>query len=109
MSNSISTFRELLIFGEPDNASLVAKQMETINQNREGVKERSLKIILVNENSDLYKKYKVIPGNFIIILIGKDGSEKFRSEQVVEIEKIFAIIDAMPMRKAEIKGNDTNQ
>jgi len=36
-------------------------------------------------------------------LIGKDGGVKYNTNQPVKINKIFQIIDKMPMRMKEIK------
>ena len=110
MAQPFLDYRTLLIFGEEDNNVAVSKQTQLLHQNMEGVIERSLKIILVKNESNLWVKYKIPAGSFALLLIGKDGTEKFRSDQPVTTEKIFAIIDAMPMRKAEIKnkGNKTD-
>lgn len=40
---------------------------------------------------------------FGTLLIGLDGGVKLRSRRVVEPDKFWALIDAMPMRKAELK------
>jgi hypothetical protein len=39
-----------------------------------------------------------------ICLIGKDGGVKARQKQL-DINKLFALIDSMPMRQAEMKNN----
>ncbi len=51
----------------------------------------------------LRKYLSVSPGQFMVILIGKDGGEKFRQDRNVELKQIFKIIDAMPMRQQEMK------
>ncbi len=48
------------------------------------------------------KKYQLREGDFEVILIGKDGGVKLRENSFVEQEKIFALIDTMPMRQAEM-------
>ena len=100
---TFSDFRELLIFGEADKSAMVSKQLQLLHKDMEGLKERSIKIIVVKNESDLYKKYQIKQDSFTIILIGKDNSEKYRSNTIIEIAQLFAIIDAMPMRKEEIK------
>jgi hypothetical protein len=40
---------------------------------------------------------------FSVTLIGKDGGEKLRRTKLLAPEELFAIIDAMPMRRAEIR------
>ena len=41
--------------------------------------------------------------NFKLLLIGKDGGEKYNSNDPVNINVIYELIDGMPMRKQEIK------
>ena len=51
----------------------------------------------------LRKHLSVPPGQSMVILIGKDGGEKFRQDRNVELKEIFKIIDVMPMRRQEMK------
>lgn len=41
------------------------------------------------------------PGSFALRLIGKDGSVKFSADSMTPMNRIYALIDTMPMRKAE--------
>ena len=41
--------------------------------------------------------------SFSIVLIGKDGGEKLRRTTPLSPEELFAIVDAMPMRRAEMR------
>lgn len=45
------------------------------------------------------------PGLFALRLIGKDGSVKLSSESATPMEDIYALIDTMPMRRAEQREN----
>ena len=40
------------------------------------------------------------------MLIGLDGGIKLEQIQILSAEKLFAIIDGMPMRKREIRKNN---
>jgi len=40
---------------------------------------------------------------FSVVLIGKDGGEKLRRDRPVPPEELFALVDAMPMRREEIR------
>ena len=40
---------------------------------------------------------------FSIVLIGKDGGEKLRRHTPLAPEEFFALVDAMPMRRAEMR------
>jgi hypothetical protein len=57
----------------------------------------------LSDNSDpLYKKYIADTSGFIVLLIGKDGSVKHRTNKLLPVDELFAIIDVMPMRKREM-------
>ena len=51
----------------------------------------------------LRTKFRVPKGAFRAILIGKDGGEKYRATKPVTSQMVFGMIDAMPMRKQEMK------
>ncbi len=50
------------------------------------------------------RKFQVNPGDFAAILIGKDGGAKLRSSKPLSMQKLEEAIDAMPMRKDEVKS-----
>ena len=49
-------------------------------------------------------RFGVEDGAFATVLVGRDGGEKFRSTEPVPAEKLFGLIDAMPMRRREIRA-----
>ncbi len=51
----------------------------------------------------LRKKFSIMPGQHMVILIGKDGELKLRKELPVGLSEIFSVIDAMPMRQREMR------
>jgi hypothetical protein len=51
---------------------------------------------------DLHLVTRANAAAFRIRLIGKDGGEKLDSSAPVSAEALFALIDAMPMRRAEM-------
>ncbi|WP_232312774.1 DUF4174 domain-containing protein [Enterovibrio coralii] len=55
-----------------------------------------------NEISTLLEKFGIPSNEHIAVLIGKDGTEKFRWETEVNINELVDVIDEMPMRKQEI-------
>jgi len=55
--------------------------------------------------SKLRSHYGISDDHFAMLLIGKDGAEKFRSEEVASLQQIFALIDGMPMRQNEMQEN----
>ena len=51
------------------------------------------------------RRFAIDRDQFAAILIGKDGSEKYRTYDVPELDGIFALIDGMPMRQDEMSQN----
>jgi len=51
----------------------------------------------------LRREFKVPVDDFAFILIGKDGTVKLRSGEIILCADLFALIDSMPMRKEEIR------
>lgn len=98
-----SSHRMIYFFGKEANQQLVNQQVEMLNKSGGAVKERDIEIKVIAENDPLYKKYKADPAKFTVVLVGKDGGEKYRSNKVLQPAELFAIIDAMPMRKQEMK------
>ena len=54
--------------------------------------------------TDLRREFRVGRRELTVVLVGKDGGEKFRSHEPVTIEKLVALIDAMPMRQQEVRN-----
>ncbi len=51
-----------------------------------------------------HSRYGVQPGADAAILIGLDGTEKARWDTAPTLSEIFAVIDAMPMRRRELEA-----
>ena len=94
--------RMVLVFG--NNPMLVQQQLAALQKDSSGLAERDLIVKQVKPGESLYQTYHIIPNEpFTVILIGKDGGEKFRSSSILSTSNLFAMIDAMPMRQAEIR------
>ena len=53
----------------------------------------------------LRKRFGLSSSDFAVLLIGKDGHEKYRAESAPELSQIFALVDGMPMRIEEMNAN----
>lgn len=102
-TKSESNNRQLLIFGKERNEKMVKEQTTILAREDPGLKDRDLIVTVVNSGSNLYSKYNVHFDDFTVILVGKDGTEKFRTQKLLLPAKLFTIIDAMPMRKREMR------
>lgn len=99
--------RQIFIFYTKDGLEKQKAQAAIFDAYRRDIHERDIKVTFVTDpekNSLQWKKWEVDRSDpFTFVLIGRDGGEKLRSAEVVSAEKLFGLIDAMPMRKNEIK------
>jgi len=105
--DTAQSFREIILFAYADDDKLLKKQLEILNSDPKGLAERDLKIsvkIWAKDKGLTHKKFKITKNQYAFILIGKDGGEKYRSFNVVTKQKLYSIIDAMPMRRYEMKN-----
>jgi len=57
----------------------------------------------------LRNRYEVPVDDFAVVLVGKDGGEKRRDLAPVEADVIFETIDAMPMRRSEMRQSGNGE
>jgi len=111
--------RVLLVFTAHPKHALYQEQIKAFEQATAGVLDRDLVVFKVvgNEgytpdhkrltkfqNQQLRKHYEVPSIQFQVILIGKDGGEKMRTiKQTMDVKQLFRTIDAMPMRRSEMR------
>jgi hypothetical protein len=103
--------RVLLVIAPSANDEQIQKQQDILQKQKAGLQDRDLEIIYLPMNTAkqgdqdfLMRKFNMKPNEFYAILIGKDGTEKLRSAIPLEAEKLFGTIDAMPMRKEEMRN-----
>lgn len=97
--------RQVIIFGSPQSKP-VMQQLALLKKEAAGVEERDIEITLAPKEMKWHKKYNVAPSDtFTLLLIGKDGGEKYRVGKPTAAQELFAIIDAMPMRQSEMHRN----
>jgi len=56
----------------------------------------------------LESKYQPLENEIMVVLIGKDGSEKYR-KTYLDFAEIYRIIDAMPMRQQEMAAQQASE
>lgn len=123
-------YRILLVFAPTPQDPQLQQQIKAFNHHESDLRDRDLLIIPVVANSvppiapdtlrllnppavspqeqlTLRTRFHVQPSDFAAVLLGKDGGEKFRSHTPVAPAKLNQIIDAMPMRRDEMKQKTT--
>ena len=95
--------RVLLVFASSAENKNYLEQKSLLEGAENGLLERDLAISFITNLSDPLRADYSVSGEFTVILIGKDGTEKERFSEPVEPASLFSIIDQMPMRRREIK------
>ena len=98
----LANHRTVLVFG--NNSTMVQRQLAVFQKDSSGLAERDIIVKQVKPGDKLYQTNPIISNEpFTVILIGKDGGEKYRSASILSTSRLFAMIDAMPMRQAEMR------
>lgn len=105
--------RLLLLFAPDQNHADFSNQKNIIGKNTQGIAERDLLVLELTPNGkqaaqrqELLTQFGVEEQAYTLILLGKDGLEKYRSQKPVPMEEIFSIIDQMPMRRQEMRKQE---
>lgn len=62
-------------------------------------------VINADQSQRLLKQFAIGENTFSAVLIGKDGGEKLRVDEIPDLQAIYALIDGMPMRSREMRAN----
>ncbi len=86
--------RRTLLLRAPtaDHPQLLAQQA-ILDADPDGLFERDVAVVTALNPTG--------PQRFEAVLVGKDGREKLRRTEPLSLAALYALIDAMPMRKAE--------
>ncbi|TVQ06781.1 MAG: DUF4174 domain-containing protein [Bacteroidetes bacterium] len=109
--------RLILLITDDENNSTFKSQIVEFRKDLTGLNERKLIIYQVMpgeyktglngetkiKSSRLYKDYKKSDAGFEVVLLGLDGGVKLQQNELLSLEKLYATIDAMPMRRREIE------
>ena len=110
--------RVILLFAPEEKEAIYQEQVKHLQADRAGLADRDLVVYSIfkadgfspNEThlakakiEHLRKRYEIKEGEFAILLIGKDGGEKLRNYAFTPRNDLYRLIDAMPMRRAEMR------
>ncbi len=105
--------RILVLFAE-DGSSRLKQQVDLLKNRTPEMDDRDMLVLQVSKTDvkSVYGKAPrldaaalraeagIVGSDFTAVLIGKDGGEKLRSDDVLKERDIFDLIDSMPMRRA---------
>ncbi len=103
-ADSLSDYRwkNRLVLWQSDSAEFREKFQKTWDAVAAECAERDV-LVLPIEGAALRDELDVAAGENVILLVGKDGGVKERWSEAVDPAAVFALIDAMPMRKREMR------
>ena len=115
--------RVLIIKYNDHSKDLFKEQRAFLEGEAKGLKERKMLLVFCKDNDCTFKDYvkdevytlqngKRVKldfpwkdkATFELVLLGLDGGVKFRKDSPITSEELYAIIDGMPMRRAELGG-----
>ncbi len=99
----------VLVLSAPDPADArLRAQRAALDSARGGLAERDLVVLEAvgtgAEAQALRARLDLPAEGFRAVLIGKDGGAKLIADTPIAPARLFATIDAMPMRRAEMRG-----
>ena len=98
--------RRLLLFAPSPEDDSLTRQHRLLHDHAPGLEDRDLLVTDLPETSAqaaaARHDFGVEPGSFTAVLVGKDGGAKHRSHDPIPPKDLFALVDAMPMRRREM-------
>ena len=109
--------RVLLVFAPTAQDPVYLEQTKLWQNEKSGFDERQLVMVPVLADAKrppageppgaLAKRLGVDAKTFVVVLLGKDGHDAYRSAKPIPASALYGVIDAMPMRRAEMKRSPT--
>ncbi len=115
--------RPLLLFAPQHDSMRLQQTQQLLQQNNCELDDRDMIIaVIVGQGNStlnkqpisfeyataLRKQFELSSEQFAVLLLGKDGGEKYRTYRIPDLGQIFALIDGMPMRQDEMQENPTD-
>ena len=96
--------RPVLLFAPSREDAHLKTQLSILERSGNDLDARDI-VVLVDADPEAAGSYrqKFKPKGFLFLLIGKDGGVKLKSSEPVSSARLWAIIDAMPMRQREMQ------
>jgi hypothetical protein len=113
--------RLLLVFSLNSEEPAYQALGRELQEQAGGVRERDLLVFHVLEQGKsfmnsreispaearaLRQRFRIAPGAFMVVLVGKDGGVKLERAAKVTLADIFGLIDSMPMRQQEMQKQE---
>jgi hypothetical protein len=99
------TKRPLLLFAPTDKDTKLVSELQRLEAAQKEWRDRDVVVaVCIGDYPALRARLGVPPQHFVAVLVGKDGGEKYRTEDVFAVDEITRRIDSMPMGKQEAEA-----
>ena len=120
LSDYLWQSRPLLVFAPTGNDPRLVETMRRIEASRCDFADRDMvlgrivadgtstldgDVVDTSQSQRLRSEFGIGANSFSVVLIGKDGGEKLRVNDVPDLQTIYAVIDGMPMRGRELSAD----
>lgn len=98
--------RVLVVTAPSETDPQLLAQRRMYDEARAGASERDLVLIVATGDTpqaSALRRRLGLAGGFQAVLVGKDGNAKLASAKAVSTDRLFALIDTMPMRRQEMQ------
>ncbi|SIN89340.1 DUF4174 domain-containing protein [Vannielia litorea] len=96
--------RPVVIFAEHPDDPQLDQALAALASVRAALADRDIVVLTdTDPRAATALRQRFAPEGFAMLLFGKDGGLKLRSGQAIAPETLFATIDAMPMRRQEMR------
>ncbi|MGR3453563.1 DUF4174 domain-containing protein [Pseudooceanicola sp.] len=95
--------RPVLVFAPSPEDPTFRRQIDLLERARPGLRDRDI-VVLTDAAPGALGRLRtgLALEGFAVLLVGKDGGVKLRDDAPVAPERLFALIDRMPMRQREM-------
>ena len=110
--------RIVLLIENSESSGEMKEQLKKFQSSKKEMKERDLLLLLVTirsvlsedgspttlDREKILKQFRISPKFNGVALIGKDGGLKLKQPFLIAPQKVYDLIDSMPMRKNEMRN-----
>lgn len=99
--------RVLVIYAPPGTEAKLLQQQKLVQAKKTDFDDRDVTLLVLHkptENAEIAKRFQLSGKEFVVLLIGKDGGEKFRVKKIARPGVLFQLIDSMPLRQDEMQS-----
>jgi hypothetical protein len=96
--------RPLVVVADQADDSRFQRQIALLEPRKRALDDYDVKLVTATEDSAALRHRLRLPAvGFVVALVGKDGGVKQTWRAPVDPDRIFALIDTMPMRRDEVR------